>query len=32
MLFYDETKVELANLAPELDELKSALGIDKKKL
>ncbi len=32
MLFYDETKVELANLAPQLDELKSALGIDKKKL
>lgn len=30
MLFYDETKLELQNLKPEVDELYSALGIDKK--
>lgn len=30
MLFYDETKIELANRKPELDDLYAALGIDKK--
>ena len=32
LLFYDEVKVELANLKPQLDDLKSALGIDRKKM
>ncbi len=30
MLFYDETKLELQGLAPQLDELYAALGIDQK--
>ena len=30
MLFYDETKLELQNLKPQVDELYAALGIDKK--
>ena len=32
MLLYDEAKVELVNLEPQLNDLKSALGIDKKKM
>ena len=32
MVFYDEVRVELEDLEPELDELRSALDIDKKKL